>query len=126
MRIIKEKALWGRMSVFVVVAILIGGGRFVVLRDTERDKPQTAELQLDGDCVEDAECVSVQDGWCKTILAVHKNNETEWKKENAEQVETARQNRQTCEPMPAEYLDIGNFRAVCKQLRCVAELIVDN
>ena len=120
------KTIFQPKIVFVVAAILIGGGMFVVLRNTERDKPQIVEVRLDGGCKEDAECVLVQDGWCKTVLAVRKNKETEWKGENAKQVETARQNRQTCESMPAEYLDIGNFRAVCRQLRCVAELIVDN
>ncbi|MDZ4296079.1 MAG: hypothetical protein U1A16_01780, partial [Patescibacteria group bacterium] len=104
--------------------ILIGSGIFIVLRDTERERPQTAEVELDG-CREDAECVLVQDGWCKTISAVGKNKETEWKEENAKQVNIARQNRQTCEPMSAEYLDIGNFRAVCKQSRCVAEMILE-
>jgi len=126
MRIIKEKAWRERMSIFVVAAILIGGGIFVVLRNTEGDTPQTTEVQLDGGCKEDTECVLVQDGWCKTVLAVRKSKETEWKEENAKQVEIARQNRQTCEPMPAEFFDVGNFRAVCKQSRCVAELIVDN
>ena len=120
------KTIFQPKTVFVVAAILVGGGMFVVLRNAERDKPQTAKVQLEGGCREDTECVLVQDGWCKTVLAVRKNKETEWTEENAKQVETARQNRQTCEPMPAEYLDIGNFRAVCKQSRCVAELIVDN
>ena len=67
------------MSIFVVAAILIGGGIFVVLRNTEGDTPQTTEVQLDGGCKEDTECVLVQDGWCKTVLAVRKNKETEWK-----------------------------------------------
>ncbi|OGZ06815.1 MAG: hypothetical protein A3C13_00710 [Candidatus Lloydbacteria bacterium RIFCSPHIGHO2_02_FULL_50_11] len=120
------KTIFQPKIVFVVVAILILGGILVVLRDTERDKPQTAEVQLDESCREDADCVLVQEGWCKTVLAVRQSKETEWKEEDAEQVETARQNQQTCEPMPAEYLDIGNFSAVCKQSRCVAELIVDN
>lgn len=120
------KTIFQIKIVFILVAILIGGGIFIVLRNTDIDKPQTAEIQFDGGCREDAECVSVQDGWCKTVLAVHKNKEIEWQEENAKQVETARQNQQTCESMPAEYLDIGNFRAVCKQSGCVAELIVDN
>ncbi|MBI2035930.1 MAG: hypothetical protein HYT12_04625 [Candidatus Liptonbacteria bacterium] len=116
------KIIFQPKTVFVVAAILIVGGLFVVLRNIERDGPQTAEVELDG-CREDAECVLVQDGWCKTISAVNKNLEAEWKEENVKQAEAARQNRQTCEPMPAEYLDIGNFRAVCRQSKCAAKFI---
>ena len=122
------KTIFQPKTIFVVVAILIGGGMFVVLRntDTGQNQQSNTEIRADEICETDADCVLVQDGWCKTVLAVHKNKETERKEENSEQAETARQNRQTCELMPAEYLDIGNFRAVCKQSRCVEELIVDN
>ena len=101
---------------------------FLILRntDTGQNQQSNTEIWADEICKTDADCVLVQDGWCKTVLAVRKNKETEWKEENAKQVEIARQNRQTCELMPAEYLDIGNFRAVCKQSRCVVELTVDN
>ena len=116
------------MPVLIVVAILIGGGIFVVLRntDTGQNQQSNTEIRADEICETDTECVLVQDGWCKTVLAVRKSKEIEWKEENTKQIETARQNQQTCEPMPAEFSDVGNFRAVCKQSRCVAELIVDN
>ena len=122
------KTIFQPKTIFVVVAILIGGGMFLILRntDTGQNQQSNTEMRADEICETDADCVLVQDGWCKTVLAVHKNKETEWKEENAKQVETARLNRQTCELMPAEYLDIGNFRAVCKQSRCIEELIVDN
>ena len=122
------KKIFQPKTIFVVVAILIGGGMFLILRntDTGQNQQSNTEIRADEICETDADCVLVQDGWCKTVLAVHKNKETEWKEENAKQAETARLNRQTCELMPAEYLDIGNFRAVCKQSRCVEELIVDN
>jgi|SRR3989338_7037987 len=109
----------------VVVVTLIGGGVFF-LRGVDRDELQTVETQPYEDCRIDAECVLVQDGWCEIVLAVHKNKEIEWREENAKQVEIARQNQQTCEPMSADYLDTGDFKALCKQSRCVAELIVDN
>ena len=72
------KTIFQPKTIFVVVAILIGGGMFVVLRntDTGQNQQSNTEIRADEICETDADCVLVQDGWCKTILSVHKNKKT--------------------------------------------------
>lgn len=109
------------IMVCAVAILLLAAGVFFILTDRGEDQQPQIEAQSDEACAADADCVLVQDGWCKTILAVNKDKETEWKEENAEQTEAARQNRQTCELMPEEYFVIENFQPVCRQSECVAE-----
>lgn len=82
-----------------------------------------AEIRLDNECRADADCVLVQDEWCKAVFAINKNEEAGWKEKNAKDAEVARQNRQTCELMPEEYARIENFNAICGQSGCVADFI---
>lgn len=124
----KAKILIG---IFVVV-ILLSGSIFFVLRDDIDNmlyqfgswQLQRGEAQLYG-CSTDTDCVLVQDGWCRTVIAINKDRETKWKKENARQTEIAEQNRQTCKPTLQEYTDINNFQASCQQSRCKAIFIGD-
>lgn len=75
----------------------------------------------EGHCTVDTDCALVQDGWCKTVSAIKKNQAAVWKAQNIKQVEIARQNRQTCELMPEEFQVMENFSAVCKETSCTAK-----
>jgi len=83
------------------------------LLERERQQLYGCNIQTD--------CVLVRGGWCGTVLAINKNNENDWKKEDVRQTERARQNRQTCKPTVKGYTDISNFSASCEQSRCIAK-----
>lgn len=112
-------------AVIIVVAAVTGGilifqNRNSSDRDRQYEKQEPVGLSYD-DCKINTDCVLVQEKWCKTVLAVNKTKEVEWREDSAKQTEIAQRERQTCKLMPEEYLDMKNFRAVCKQSECLAE-----
>lgn len=108
----------------LVVALLVGGGVFIFYdKDASYQEWQPQAEDLEGGCMEDTDCVLVQDRRCRTITAIDKTKITVWEVENAKQTEIARKNRQTCESMPDEYFEIDNFEITCRQSKCMAEFI---
>lgn len=112
----------------VIVAVVILGGMLIfqnknsLFKNQPYESQEPVEFSYDS-CTTSADCVLVQDGWCEIVLAVNKIKKAIWQEDNAKQTEIARQGRQTCKPMPEGYFDMNNFRAVCSQLKCIAEFI---
>lgn len=111
-------------AVFIIVGTVgIGKTIFDSLYSSKSYLYEQQAAEQQGRCTTDADCALVQDRWCKTVLAVGEKEKAAWEEENVRQTEIARRNRQTCKLMLEEYLDIKNFRAVCRQSQCDVEFI---
>lgn len=118
------------ITTIIIVAAVVAGGILIFQNRNSSYRSQQYGKQESvgpsyGGCTISADCVLVQEKWCKTVLAVNKTKEAAWQEDNAKQTEIARQNAQTCELMPEGYFAVENFRATCKQSECVAEFIGD-
>lgn len=121
---IHRNVFWLIVIILVIAGAAIAGKKiFDSLYPSKSYLYEQQAAEQQGDCTINADCALVQDKWCKTVLAVGEKEKAAWEEENARQAEIARRNRQTCELMPEEYLDIENFRAVCKQSKCDVEFI---
>lgn len=110
----------------IIAAAIVAGGVLVLwgknspYQDQPYEQKELSEASYDH-CMINDDCALVQEEYCKTVRAVAKNSEFEWREKDVKQTETARREKQTCELAPEEHLDIKNFRTVCKQSKCVAE-----
>ncbi|EKD64720.1 MAG: hypothetical protein ACD_50C00316G0007 [uncultured bacterium] len=114
------------IRILLLAAVILAVGAIFLLRDDDWlhqyqiEQNQRAEEEFYS-CSVDAECILVQDEYCKTVVAINQHSESEWREENIKQAEIHRQERVTCTPTTQEAIDILNFQAVCQESRCQKE-----
>lgn len=118
------------ISMAVVAAVITVGGLFILrdknssYQDQQNEQKGLPEMPYDICAIHD-DCALVQEEHCKSVRAISKNRELQWREDDAQQTEIARRERQTCELAPKEHRDIKNFRALCRQSQCIAVFMGD-